>query len=314
LALARFINRTEQPVGRYAVLDIGSNSLKLYAGRVVYGRVTDLDDRSVVNRLAEGMAATGEISEEAADRTIAAIKALVAHAEGLGVEKVVAVGTQALRQADNAREIATLIRNRCRIGLKVLSGKEEARLAYVAAAASLPLGDGPVTVFDAGGASTEVVVAEGGGVSEALSLAVGARVLTDRHCLSDPITDDQYAALAADVTAAVARAPAGRGELVGIGSTAVSLATVHYGVADGRTERVHGRTLGREVVETAVARLREMTLAEKRRIPGLNPARADVMLAGAVIVASLMERLGVDGMTVCNRGLRHGVFHDRFCA
>jgi len=295
-------------------MDIGSNSLKMYMGRVVHGRVTDIDDRSTVNRLAEGLAGSGELSEKAMDRTIAAIKEFRDHAEGLGAEKIVAVGTQALRQAANAREFTTAVRNRCRIGVKVLSGQEEARLAFLAAASSLALGDGPVTVFDAGGASTEVVNGAGGSVREALSLPVGSRVLTDRHCKSDPVEDEEFAALTAELAEILAEAPIWPGGLVGIGSTAVSLATVHYGVIDGRTERVHGQPLSRRVVENAVAYLRGMDLAAKRRIPGLNPARADVMLAGAAIVASLMSRLGADEMTVCNRGLRHGVFRDRFCA
>ncbi|MBC8424895.1 Ppx/GppA family phosphatase [bacterium] len=299
-------------MGRYAVMDIGSNSLKLYAGRVVHGRVTDLDDRVVINRLAEGLAGSGELSEAAMERTIVAIKELRDHARGLDVEKVVAVGTQAMRTADNAREFATMIRNRCKIGVKVLSGQEEARLAFLAAATSLPLGEGPVTVFDAGGASTEVVAGAGGAVHEARSLPIGARILTDRHDQGDPITDEAFANLAAELEKAVAELPVGSGALVGIGSTAVSLATVHFGVVDGRTELVHGRCLPREVVETAVTRLRGMTLSQKRRIPGLHPGRADVMLAGAAIVAALMRRLDADELTICHRGLRHGVFHDRF--
>ncbi len=294
-------------------MDIGSNSLKLYVGRVMHGRVTDLDDRSTINRLAEGLAATGELSEEAMDRTIDAIKELRDHAEGLGVEKVVAVGTQAMRSADNAREFATMIRNRCRIGVKVLSGKDEARLAFLSAATSLPLGTGPVTVFDAGGASTEVVAGIGGEIREALSLNVGARVLTDRYCVEDPVGEAAFAELVDELERAVAEVPRGPGALVGIGSTAVSLATVHFGVVDGRTDQVHGRALPREVAETAVWRLRGMRLAEKRHIPGLHPGRADVMLAGAAIVTALMRRLDADELIVCHRGLRHGVFHDRFC-
>jgi len=299
-------------MSRYAVMDVGSNSLKLYVGRVVHGRVTDVDDRSTVNRLAEGLAASGELDEAAMDRTIDAIKELRDHALGLDAEKIVVVGTQALRQAENAREFTTMVRNRCKLGVKVLPGEEEARLAYLAAASSLDLGDGPVAVFDAGGASTEVVVGEAGRVREAVSLPVGARVLTDRHCAEDPVPDEAFAAMTDALAAIVADAPPCRGGLVGIGSTAVSLATVHHGVVDGDVDRVHGRSLSRDVVETAVTRLRGMTLNEKRRIPGLNPARADVMLAGAAIVAAIMARLSADGMTVCARGLRHGVFQDRF--
>jgi len=295
-------------------MDIGSNSLKLYVGRVVHGRITDIDDRTTVNRLAEGLAETGELSEAAIDRTIAAIKEFKAHAEGLDAEKIVVVGTQALRQATNAREFKTLVRNRCRIGVKVLSGEEEARLAFLAAATSLDLGEGLVTVFDAGGASTEVVIGREGRLQDVLSLPVGSRVLPDRHCRRDPVTDEEFEALAADLKGIMAGAPVCGGGLIGIGSTAVSLATVHYQVTDGQTETVHGRPLSRQVVENAVASLRGMNIAAKRRIPGLNPARADVMLAGAAIVVSLMSRLGVDEMTVCNRGLRHGVFHDHFCS
>ncbi len=299
-------------MSRYAVIDIGSNSLKLYVGRIVHGRVTDLADASVVNRLSEGMAETGELSEPAMDRTMDAMKEFTARARGLGAETVAAVGTQALRQADNAREFVTLLRNRLKISVRVLSGEQEARCAYLAATAYLDLGDGPVRIFDAGGASTEFVQGREGRIADALSLPIGSRVLTDRHCKSDPVTGEQFEALADEVAQAVASVPRGEGPLVGIGSTATSLGTVHHGLAHDAHAEAHGRTLAREVIETAVDRLGGMTLSARRRIAGLNPERADVMLAGASIVAALMSRCEAEEMVVCTRGLRHGVFRDRF--
>jgi len=297
---------------RQAIIDIGSNSLKMYVGRVVHGRVTEVADMAVVNRLAEGLAGSGELSEAAMDRTLVAIKEFKAHAEGLGAEKIAAVGTQALRQADNAKEFVTWIRNRCKIGVRVLSGAEEARLAFLAATSSLDLGDDPVQVFDAGGASTEVVQGIDGRIDESCSLPVGSRVLTDRHLLSDPVTVAELAELSDALRRVIETVPVRSGKLVGIGATAVSLGTVHYGVGWEDHAEVHGRTVSRRVVEAAIGRLREMSLRDRRRIPGLHPQRADVMLAGASIVAALMSRLGTDDMIICDRGLRHGVFHDRF--
>lgn len=300
-------------MSRYAVIDIGSNSIKMYVGRIVHGRVTDVADMSVVNRLSEGMAETGELDEDAMDRTLAALKVFKARAEGLDVDKVAAVGTQALRQADNAPEFVTKLRNRLKMSVRVLSGEQEARCAFLAATTSLDLGDGPVRVFDAGGASTEVILGRDGRIETAQSLPIGSRVLTDRHCKSDPVTAAQYEALADEVARAVADVPRGEGPLVGIGSTATSLGTVHYGLDFDAYAEVHGRTLDRSVVETAVDRLGTMTLRARRHIPGLHPDRADVMLAGASIVAALMSRCAVEELVLCARGLRHGVFRDRFC-
>ena len=299
-------------MSRYAVIDIGSNSLKMYVGRIVHGRITDVDDISVINRLAEGLAETGELSEEAMDRTLEALKVFKARAEGLGAEKVAAVGTAALRRADNAREFVTMLRGRLKISLRVLSGEQEARCAYLAATTSLELGPDPVRVFDAGGASTEVVLGQGERVESAISLPIGSRVLTERHCKSDPVAPAEFEALADEVARVVADAPRGEGTLVGIGSTASSLGTVHFELAHDDHAGVHGRVLTRDVIETAVDSLGRMSLNERRRIPGLNPERADVMLAGASIAAALMSRCGAEELTICSRGLRHGVFRDRF--
>ena len=299
-------------MGRYAVIDIGTNSVKLFAGRVVHGRVTPLTDELAVTRLGQGLSLTGELAEEAMTRTARQVAAFRVRAEDLAVEKVVAVGTEALRSATNADEFLDLARRLAKLRVQVLDGQEEARLAHLAVRSSLDDLPERLIVIDAGGGSTEFVAAESGRVVSRASVPVGSRVLTDRLVRGNPPGTAALRALRDAVREAFAGLELPPGAVVAVGGAPTTMATVSRSLPAHEPAAVHGSRLSREEIGRLAARFAALTLAARRRLPGLMPARADVALAGAVILEEALIRCGADELTVCARGLRHGVFHDRF--
>ncbi|MDO9171919.1 MAG: Ppx/GppA family phosphatase [bacterium] len=299
-------------MGRYAVIDIGTNSVKLFAGRVVHGRVTPLTDELAVTRLGQGLSLSGELTEEAMTRTARQVAAFRVRAEDLAVEKVVAVGTEALRSATNADEFLDLARRLAKLRVQVLDGQEEARLAHLAVRSSLDNLPERLIVIDAGGGSTEFVAAESGRVLSRASVPVGSRVLTDRLVRGNPPGTAALRALHDAVREAFAGLDLPPGAVVAVGGAPTTMATVSRSLPAHEPAAVHGSRLSREEIGRLAARFAALTLAARRRLPGLMPARADVALAGAVILEEALARCGADELTVCARGLRHGVFHDRF--
>src|SRR5262249_32276705 len=172
-ALAGFAAR------RYAVIDVGTNSVKLFVAELsADGEWTTLVDRSEITRLGEGLAETGRLSDEASARTLEAIAAMADEARGLGVEASPAVGTAGARgglriAADSERHIAA-VRERTGLEVEILSGEEESRLAYLAAKASVAVEEGKLVVFDTGGGSSQFTFGHGDHVDERFSVEVGA--------------------------------------------------------------------------------------------------------------------------------------------
>lgn len=297
---------------RYAVIDIGTNSVKLHVAREVHGRLSVLADEAVVTRLGEDMDADGDLNEAAMDRTLAAVRALAARAEGLGAAGIAAVGTAAFRRAGNADEFLAEIKRRTKLRVKVLTGEEEARLSALAVRRTLDLPPGRVAVADIGGGSTEVVLMTGERIHAVDSLPVGVRTLTDAHARRAPLSEDDGEALARAISHALADVDLHADMLALVGGTAATLAAIDLGLKEFDPRRVHGRVLSRGKVEDIYDRLAGMTLAQRRAVPGLPGDRVDVMPAGAALALALTMAADLDGLTVCSCGLRHGVLADRF--
>ena len=149
-------------MARYAVIDIGTNSVKLVAARVMHGRITRLTEESAVTRLGADLGRTGELGELGMGATLEAVRRFKARAESFEVDKLVVVGTEAFRRAVNAPEFVDELKRRLKIRVEVLKGEEEARLSALAVMKSLELPAGEVVVLDIGGGSTEVIRLEDG--------------------------------------------------------------------------------------------------------------------------------------------------------
>ena len=299
-------------MGIYAVIDMGTNSLKMHVAEVADGRTTVLGDFTEVTRLGEGLHETGRLAPEALVRNAEAVCAFARRAREMGAEEIVAVGTMALRTAANADDFVALVRERCGLDVEIIPGEEEARLAYLAVLSGLGTAEGTVCVFDTGGGSTEFIFGRGEEIVERFSLDVGSRRPTEQFCKSDPVTPEELQELLAYLDGELSRLHGPVDVLVGMGGTVTSLGAVHHMMEVYDPDVIQGSRLTRAEVERQLEMYRSLTVAERREVVGLMPKRADVILAGAAIVLTVMRRLGADSLVISDRGLRHGLFYDRF--
>ena len=302
---------------RFAVLDVGTNSVKFHLGeRAADGTWRTLVDRAEVTRLGEGLDRAGKLNAEPMRRTMDAIAAMADEARENGAEAIAAVGTAGLRIAANAGSFVDAVRARTGVEIEVIPGEEEARLAYLAAMSGLGLGGTPerLVVLDTGGGSSQLTFGRGSDVEEQFSVNVGAARFTERFGLGGPVTEETLQAardaIAADLAKLDGRPSPDR--LVAMGGAATNLAAVKHGLAKYDADVVQGTELGRTEVDRQIELYRTRTAGERREIVGLQPQRAEVILAGACIVRTVMEKLGVASLTVSDRGLRHGLLVERF--
>jgi exopolyphosphatase / guanosine-5'-triphosphate,3'-diphosphate pyrophosphatase len=301
---------------RYAVIDVGTNSVKFHVGeREADGRWTTVVDRAEVTRLGEGLAATGgEFSPEAMERTATAIAGMAAEAKQTGAAAICAVGTMGMRTARNSEALIDEVAQRSGVRIEVISGAEEGRVAYLAVKSGLGLTGGSMVIFDTGGGSSQFTFGRGATVTEQFSVNVGAVRFTEKYGLGGVVSpmDLQRAmdAMAADL----ARLDGAEVQdvLVGMGGAVTNLTAVMLGLATYDPNAVQGARLSRAEVERQIELYRSRTTEARRHIVGLQPKRADVILAGACIVQTIMDKLRKDALSVSDRGLRHGVLVDRF--
>jgi exopolyphosphatase/guanosine-5'-triphosphate,3'-diphosphate pyrophosphatase len=300
---------------RFAVIDVGTNSVKCHiAERSGDGMWRTLVDRAEVTRLGEGLAESGRISQAALERTQAAIVGMVDEARGLGALGIAAVGTAGLRAAGNTDAVIDAIAARTGLRIEVIPGEEESRLAYLAVEAGLSHGGGSLVVFDTGGGSSQFTFGRGGQVEERFSLPVGAVRYTERFGLDRAVSPDRLEEALAVMSADLDRLD-GRSRpdaIVGMGGAVTNLAAVSHGMAVYDPTIIEGSTLQRAEVERQIEHYRQLDAEARRDIVGLQPKRAEVILAGACIVHTVMERLDLDALTVSDRGLRHGLLEERF--
>ena len=300
---------------RYAVIDVGTNSVKLHVGeRDGTASWRTIVDRAELTRLGEGLEKNEEITPEAAERTTSAIADMSGEAKRNGVRAIVAVGTAGLRIARNSAAVLEAIRARTGVSIQVIPGEEEGRLAYLAVKAGLRMPEGALVVFDTGGGSTQFTFGQGARVDEQFSVEVGAVRYTERFGLAGVVAPDvlrgALAAIAADLSRIEGRPPPDA--LVAMGGAVTNIAAVKHGLSRYDPNVVQGTVLDRVEIDRQIEMYRSRDAAERRSIVGLQPKRADVILAGACIVKTVMDKLGQGSLIVSDRGLRHGVLVERF--
>jgi exopolyphosphatase/guanosine-5'-triphosphate,3'-diphosphate pyrophosphatase len=300
---------------RAAVIDVGTNSVKFHVGeRGADGVIRTVVDRAEMTRLGQDLGESGRLSDSAMARTIDAIAAMVDEANERNAEFVVAVGTAGLRQAPNRAAFLDSVRRRTGLDVEVISGEDEARFAYVAATSTLPAARGHLVVFDSGGGSTQFTFGEPNRIDERFSLDIGAVRVSERHRLDGAVSADELDAAMTAVSRELARLD-GRPRpdaIIGIGGTATNLAAVKHSLSTYDADIVHGTVLDLAEIDRQIELYRTRNAEQRRHIAGLQPARAEVILAGACIVRSILTKLHLDSLTVSDRGLRHGVFASRF--
>jgi exopolyphosphatase/guanosine-5'-triphosphate,3'-diphosphate pyrophosphatase len=302
---------------RFAVVDVGTNSIKFHVGeRRPGGGWTRIVDRADVTQLGEGLREGGFISHAALERAIAAIGGMVDEAKREGARGIVGVATAGVRMAANASDVVRRIHERTGLDLTTISGDDESRLAYLAATGSLDRTNGTRATFDTGGDSTQLTFGHGKEVDERFSVNVGAVRFTEAFGLANPVDDGRLEAARRAIATDLARLD-GRARpdaLVGLGGALTNMAAVRHRLATYDPDVVHGTVLDGGEIDRQIELYRSRDADARRQIVGLQPERAAVILAGALIVRTVMDKLGSDALTVSDRGLRHGVLIERFGA
>jgi exopolyphosphatase/guanosine-5'-triphosphate,3'-diphosphate pyrophosphatase len=311
-----------EPEQRVAVIDLGSNSFRMVVFTADGPSWEREDELSSAVRIGEGLAATGRLSDAGMERALATLDAFtkLCGRHGLGGLSVDAVATSAIRDADNGVEFLERVRLRTGLDVRVLSREQEARYGYLAAVNSTTLTEG--CVLDLGGGSLQLVRVAGRLARESGSWRLGAVRMTERFLPGDgPAKRSQLKALAAHVSRKLGRAPwleAAGPRLVGLGGTVRSLVAAAGTVPGGSgrvaglpSDEVQGFVIERAALDDLVARLAALPPAERSSVPGIKPARADIVLAGAVVIQAVMRHGGFSALEVTGAGLREGIFFER---
>jgi exopolyphosphatase/guanosine-5'-triphosphate,3'-diphosphate pyrophosphatase len=301
-----------------ATIDVGTNTTLLLIARAdAAGHVTVLDERAEITRLGRGIGAGGALGAEGIARTLDVLRGYAALARQRGA-RIVAIGTEALRRAPNGADFLVPAAEILGVPVEVIAGAREAALTFRAAAASFPddARAGALAVVDIGGGSTEIILSDRGVVTWSASLPLGSVRLTEAHVRHDPATDAEVEAITRQVDGALAAVPfpTTPPTVIGIAGTVTSLAAMALHLATYDPARVHGYDLALPALDGEIARLRASSQAERERIVGLDPRRADVILAGALILRSIAAAAGVQAVRVSDRGIRWGLLHESLAA
>lgn len=301
---------------RVAALDCGTNTIRLLVADVdtASGEATVHDRRSTIVRLGQDVDRTGAFASAALQRTFTALDEYRDVIAGYSVDAVRFVATSAARDVSNREAFVAGVRERLGVEADIISGDEEAQLAYDGATRQLsahPDVAHPVVVLDIGGGSTELVMrAPGDDVVSGVSMDVGSVRLTERHLHSDPPTRREVEAAIADVEAALdtVRLPLDSvGSLVGVAGSITTMGAMVLDLATFDRDRLNLARLATSDVLAAVDRIVAMSVAERRSLAFMHPGRADVIAAGALVLGCVVRRLDVAQLIVSTQDILDGI-------
>jgi len=301
----------------YSAIDVGSNTLRLLVAQAGGGDLQPLRYDRVITRLGSGVKKTGRLDDSASASSIAALSDFSREISSSGSEKTRAVGTSALRDAENAGDFISRVRAATGIGIEVITGEEEARLTALGVLSSIGQPES-FMIADIGGGSTEIIYSQDGGLSPGhISEPIGAVNLLEAHLKSDPPSDDEILALKEHCQTAmksirsrmagVSRVGA---ELFGTAGTASTLAAIDLGLEGYDAAKIHGHTISLDRLREMLEMLRKLPLEERARVRGLEPQRADLIIPGVTLTISLMETFGFLTITISDKGLLEGIVLD----
>jgi len=297
---------------RVAVTDIGSNSTRLFVADVDGdGSLVELERRTAVTRLGEGVDSSGRLSKAGIARVC---KVLDEHApviRELAVDASIGVLTSAVRDSENGEEFVAMLRAQYGLDARILTGEQEAQLTFLGAMSERRDDALRTLVIDVGGGSTELTVGVRGRVDFHVSLQLGVVRQTERHLLEDPPSEDDLRALKRDIRTLIERdvpprERRGAERAIAVAGSATSLGAIDQALDPYDRARVHGYELDLATLRLLFARLASIPLEERRRMRGLHPDRAPTIVAGAAILIEVLEAFGLDGFEVSENDILRG--------
>jgi len=295
---------------RVAVIDIGTNSTRLFVADIADDRVTRIDRRSRVTRLGRGVDLSGQLSSEAIEATCREIADYVEICRDAEVGRIDAIATSAVRDASNGSAFVAELRERFALSARVLDGEEEARLTYLGATCENSPSV-PTLVVDIGGGSTELIVGVGDDIAFHTSLQAGVVRHSERHISADPPSALELEALAGDVRGLIENAivdqPGASADAgIAVAGTPTSLASIEIGLEPYDPKQVHGHTLTLRTIQRLLSRLASAPLSKRAEITGLHPDRAPNIVAGVVILIETMRAFDLDRIEVSEHDILYG--------
>lgn len=296
---------------RVAAIDVGTNSTRLLIAEEQVGGFRSIERRMTITRLGQGVDRRRVLDPEALQRTLATIADYAATCGELGVEKLRVTGTSAVRDAQNRDEFFEGVKLLTGSMPEMLSGEEEASATFLGTLSDLDE-DGPVLVVDIGGGSTELVIGQGGEPGDLVSLDIGCVRMHEKYLASDPPSEEELGEMRAELTEklraakAMLAVPAGA-RLIGVAGTVTQLATLKSGIPVYDPDVTHHFVLSHGDVRLLAKRLQSLTYSQRKRTAGLEPGRADVIVAGAEILLQVMETFDSPEVLVSERDILDGL-------
>jgi exopolyphosphatase/guanosine-5'-triphosphate,3'-diphosphate pyrophosphatase len=295
-----------------ASVDLGTNSTRVLVARPTDGGLDILDRRNTITRLGQGVGASGRLAPEAVDRTLACLRGYQEILDRHGVERVRVAATSASRDAANREEFFDAVEALIGTRPELLSGDEEGRLSFRGTTGELDPATGPFLVVDIGGGSTEFIVGTDR-VEGVMSVDIGCVRLTEKFLLHDPPQAEELSACISltdayldDVVRELPAAAQAR-TLVGLAGTVTTVAAVEIGLETYDRDRIHHFHLTHEAAEDVFRTLATEARADRIHNPGLEEARADVIVAGCCVLVALFRRFGFDEMIVSEADILDGL-------
>lgn len=297
---------------KLAAIDIGSNSIKLV---VVQAETSDAftvlaQEREVV-RLGQETLVSGHINSAATQRAVTCLKRFRSVADANGAEKIAAIATATVREADNSAEFMRTVEEETGLRVEVLSGLEEARLIGLAASQGCTEKGTTTLNIDIGGGSTEISIFRNGEPLKLISMKLGAVGLTDRFIRSDPPAPNELDALRSEIHSFLERSASELREQHWDHTTATSGTALAIGAALNHTALGVASTVTLTELKALNAKIAALNLAERKNVAGLSPQRADIIVAGGFVLEETMSSLGIESLRICDWSLREGVIIDR---
>jgi len=295
-----------------ASLDIGTNSTRVLVARPVDGKLDIVDRRNTITRLGQGVGANGRLADEAVERTLACLRDYRAILDEHGVERLRVAATSASRDAANRDELFDAVEEVVGVRPELLSGDDEGRMSFLGATGDLDPARGPFLIVDIGGGSTEFILGTDH-VEGVISVDVGCVRLTEKFLDHDPPLPEELTACISFADAYlddVVREIPGSAEartLVGLAGTITTVAAVEIGLATYDRDAIHHFVLTRDAAEDVFRTLATESRADRIHNPGLEEARADVIVGGCCVLVALFRRLGFDEMIVSEADILDGL-------
>jgi exopolyphosphatase/guanosine-5'-triphosphate,3'-diphosphate pyrophosphatase len=298
---------------KVASIDIGTNTILLLIAKVEGEKIHPLFEIETVVRLGEGVQKNGILSKEAMNRGLQTLAQYLERCQEMEVQKIFVAGTSALREAKNSKDFLKLAKEKLNLSIEVISGEEEAQLSFLAVVKDLKEVKKLILVVDVGGGSTEFILGKGDQIRQWISLPLGSVRFTEQFLRSDPVQEEEWEKMERTIRELLFNIPHSQEPLsmVAVGGTATTLASVEQGLEEFIAEKIHHFILKKEALKNQLLLYRSKTIDQRKKIPGLPNARADVILGGGAILYLAMEELKCPSVLISCHGVRYGLLYKR---